>query len=259
HVWLERPWEIKYVFFVDSNADMIWRIGYAKKYNFSDEKLDRKHIYLDAKAMFTPTNVFASPGKNTIATVLLTFDRNGNVLVPQNELSQFMAKRTVLDSIVLVRRTTPEDKAFRFAHWSQGIPGDSTFSPAVCNGGDLMRYGPKWRSGGSGGDFGCREWTAQLYDWQQPYIDVTTYTRHGNFIGEFVGWSRFEDAAKPIIGMHGKQWLCLHDCPAGEQVGVIGDIRAWTTKHHFPMPVRPKRQPEYPDANYKDDLNEFND
>jgi hypothetical protein len=142
-------------------------------------------------------------------------------------------------------------------HWSQGIPGNLSFGPGPCTLLDKRRYEDDWKSGGYPGDFGCREWTAQLFDDERPYIDVTTYTKSDNFIGEFVGWSRFKDAPKPIIGMNGKTWLCLHECPAGERPGIIKDIKAWTSKHRYPMPARPAYQPEYPNKNYKDDLNEF--
>jgi hypothetical protein len=89
---------------------------------------------------------------------------------------------------------------------------------------------------------------------EHPYIDVTTYTKRGNFIGQFVGWSRFEDGPKPIIGMNGKTWLCLHECPAGERPGLITDMKAWTRKHGYPMPIPPEYQPEYPNRNYQDDI-----
>jgi hypothetical protein len=85
---------------------------------------------------------------------------------------------------------------------------------------------------------------------------VTSYSSHGNFIGECVGWSRFTDPPKPVIGLHRKTWLCLHDCPSGEKPGVIRNIKAWTAKHQFPMPERAPKQPLDPNSNYKDDLDE---
>jgi len=38
-----------------------------------------------------------------------------------------------------------------------------------------------------------------------------------------------------------------------------GEWRAWTKKHGYPMPVRPSKQPQYPNADYMDNLNEFID
>ena len=42
----------------------------------------------------------------------------------------------------------------------------------------------------------------------------------------------------------------------GETPGIIPSIKAWTAKHHFPMPKRPRKQPEYPNSDFKDDIDE---
>ena len=152
------------------------------------------------------------------------------------------------DGVVVVYRNPPFHSLLALRPRLLFVPGSTMFSPAVC---DLIerafRYGDSWESGGYRGDVGCREWTAQLYDSDSAYIDVTTYGKDGN-IGEILGSSRFDDPPKPLIGQQGKNWLCLHECPAGEKPGVIKDIAAWTRKHGFPMPVRPAKQPNYPDA-----------
>jgi len=166
------------------------------------------------------------------------------------------AKRDLLDTLVLINDDSPGARPYDLADWAQGIPGDVTFSPAVCSSTDTRRYEAGWNSDTYTGSFGCREWTAQLYDRDRPYIDVTSYASHGTFIGELVGWSRFDDPPKPVIGRQGKTWLCLHECPAGEKPGVIPNIRIWTTKHGYPMPNRQRKQPLYPNADYQDDLNE---
>jgi len=259
HEWLSRPWEIRYIIFVDTTTNMLRRTQIAQRINVAGDKPGQELVHLDAEAMFDPSATFAVGGKPALTTVVVSFDSTGRVVTPAGVLKKFIAKRTPLDVLILVQTDAIERKAFYLADWSQGIPGDATFSPAVCTISDMHRYAPGWKRGSAHGDFGCREWTAQLNRWEQPYIDVTTYNRRGNYIGEFVGWARFGDAPRPVIGMHGKHWLCLHECPAGEMPGVIDDLRAWTRKHNFPMPVRPKSQPEYPDSHYQDDLNEFGD
>lgn len=85
-------------------------------------------------------------------------------------------------------------------------------------------------------------------DWQ-PYINVTTYIQPDKatlkkdpkaqpqtFIGDVLGWARFDDAPRPVIGKHGDYWLCLHECPEGDAPGIIPDIQAWTAKRGWPMP-----------------------
>jgi hypothetical protein len=227
----------------------------ARKFNAEHASSRHGRIYLDAAALLDPTFTFAVPGGEPVAVVLLAFDRKGLVLHSRGALRGMMAKRSVLGNLALIHDRAGANPYY-FAEWSQGVPGDASFSPAVCNSDDRYRYKEDWSINDPSGGFGCREWTEQLYHRDQPYIDVTSYSPRGNFIGELVGWSRFEDPPKPVIGLQGKTWLCLHECPAGEQPGVIRDIKAWTAKHGYPMPKRPSKQPRFPNADYKDDFNE---
>lgn len=257
-VWLDVPWEVRYLLYVTTEErQKEWQL-LGKEKNANDSKKGKHHVYLDAMALLKKTAVFRAPSSSNITTTLITFDHQGRV-TSDIALRAFTGKRTVLDYLVLMRDIAPAEKPYSLLHWSQGVPGNLTFGPGPCTMLDILRYEDDWRSGRYPGDFGCREWTAQLFNEERPYIDVTTYTKRGNFIGEFVGWSRFKDAPKPIIGMNGKTWLCLHECPAGELPGVISDIQAWTLKYHYPMPVPPAYQPEYPNKNYYDDLHEMDE
>lgn len=257
--WLERPWEIRYVLFVEEVQRRQSKKAVAWEFNAEQVKSPKKRIHLSAAALYEPSVTLPVPGRQPIAVVLLAFDSAGHIVNQQGGLGKMSAKRNLVDTLVLIKDDSPGATPYYFADWSQGIPGDVTFSPAVCSSEDRFRYQDDWSISDPSGNFGCREWTAQLYARDQPYIDVTSWSPRGTHIGELVGWSRFEDPPKPVIGRHGKTWLCLHECPAGEQPGVIPDIRAWTAKHRFPMPERPRKQPLYPNADYKDDLNEFND
>jgi len=255
--WIERPWEIRYVLLVEDAATMRSGIAQSRKFNVEQQALGKQKDYLSARALFEPSATFVVPDARAIGVVLLAFDQKGRIVNQKGMLGKMSAKLTRLYELDLVQSQALESDSYHFAYWSQGIPGDVTFSPAVCSSTDNRRYEPDWNIENYIGNLGCREWTAQLYDRKQPYIDVTSYARHGAFIGALTGWSRFEDPPKPVIGKHGKVWLCLHECPRGEKPGVIPDIRAWTARHGYPMPVRPSRQPLYPNADYMDDLNEF--
>ncbi len=258
-VWLDRPWEIRYVLFGASALTKQLEFEVARESNAKKEAPGDRSVYLNGAALLKPTSTFRVPGTQAISVVLVRFDEAGRVLSKGQVLRKMTAKRNLLDVLVLVHDASPFGRPYYFADWSQGIPGDVSFSPAVCIPPDWRRYEDGWDIDGYTGNFGCREWTAQLYDRDSPYIDVTSYAPHGTFIGEFVGWSRFEDPPKPVIGKQKNTWLCLHDCPAGEKPGMIPDIKAWTAKHGFPMPQRPPKQPLYPNADYLDDLNEFQD
>lgn len=257
HTWLERPWEIRYVLFADPIRRLQSKVLVSRRINAEQEAPGKERIYLSAEALFEPTATLAVPGREPVSVVLLAFDHTGRIVNHKGILGKMSGKRNMLDVLVLIHEDAPGARPYDLADWSQGIPGDVTFSPAVCNPSyDIRRYQPGWDTEHFAGNFGCREWTAQLYARDQPYIDVTSYSPHGTFIGELVGWSRFEDPPKPVIGRHGKTWLCLHECPAGEKPGVIPDIKAWTAKHGYPMPERPRKQPLYLNADYQDDLNE---
>ena len=255
--WRDVPWAIRYILFLNANKHMKENIVFGKKVNAADSIQNGSRLYLSVYELFVESTHVISAKSSDMATALFLFDQNGHVVNSSSLLSQFTGKLSQINNLVLIRTRDPTEKPYKIADWNQGMPGDTSFSPAVCTALDSFRYDTYWQARDPRGNVGCREWTAQLYDPGQPYIDVTTYSKRGNFIGELVGWSRFEDPPKPVIGMQGKQWLCLHECPAGERPGVIADLRAWTRKHGFPMPERPPRQPLYPDSEYQDDLNEF--
>lgn len=257
--WIDIPWNLRYVLFINSEKYMREGIAASRRFNALDGKQGKDHVYHDIEELFINMKQVVPAKKGKIAVALITFDRTGRVTNEDSAFSGFTGKLSAIESFVLIRPDEAQTKPYGFGEWDQGIPGDVSFSPALCITIDSHRYEKYWRQNDYRGNVGCREWTAQLYRPEEPYIDVTTYSKRGNFIGELVGWARFEDRPRPVIGMQGKQWLCLHECPAGESPGVISNIRAWTRKHNFPIPVRPKRQPVYPDANYKDDLNEFRD
>jgi hypothetical protein len=257
--WIDRPWEIRYLLFVNTQQRFTEAYRLARLQNTSDGKNGKRYVYWDAMELIPKAATFATPGTPSIAVGLVTFDAQGRVTSSDERLRGFTAKLSALGDLVLIRNSTPSAKPYELLHWSQGIPGNLSFGPSPCTMLDILRYQDEWKSGGYPGDFGCREWTAQLFDDERPYVDVTTYTRRGNFIGEFVGWSRINDGAKPVIGMNGKTWLCLHDCPAGEKSGVIANINTWTREHGYPMPKKPRHQPEYPNRDYYDDLHEFNE
>lgn len=252
--WSKITWQIRYLLFVDTAANRIKSTQIAHRRNTADTQKINEHTYLDSDELLTQIDIFATPAAPSIGVTVLAFDKNGNVITNDRALRGFTARLSAISSLVLMRKDAADVKPYSLMEWSQGIPGNTSFGPSPCTFWDSQRYKNDWESGRYPGDFGCREWTAQLFDDQRPYIDVTTYTKRGNFIGQFVGWSRFKDTPKPVIGMNGKTWLCLHECPAGELPGAIHDIRAWVRKHGYPMPVRPQYQPEYPNRDYQDDI-----
>jgi len=254
--WINKKWDLRYVIFIDSKKYMNMYISAATQFNVKQRKTWKIDDYLDVYEFLPKIQRTLSSKSSDLATATIYFDKTGNVLSEVAPFNGLVGKLSSISYFVMIEKNKENSMPISFAEWNQGIPGDVSFSPALCTFIDILRYQDDWNKLNRRGNVGCREWTAQLYQ-KEPYIDVTTYSKKGNFIGEVVGWARFEDGPTPIIGMQGKQWLCLHECPAGEQPGVIPDMQAWTRKHGFPMPVPPSKQPRYPNKDYEDDLNEF--
>lgn len=248
--WASFAWEIRYLLFVDTADGRAEAAKVAKRINATDGKKGKNLVYLFGDELLGKSTLFITPGSPAIGTNLLTFDEQGNVTNDAEALRMYTGKLSTLGDLVLIHKDKPNAKPYELLFWMPALPDEPHSTAGPCTMLDKFRYEDRWKSGKYPGDFGCREWTAQLLNNERPYIDVTTYTRRGNFIGQFTGWSRFEDQPKPVIGMNGKTWLCLHECPSGETPGVIQDIKAWTSKHGYAMPVPPTFQPEYPDKNY---------
>ncbi|MYN06954.1 hypothetical protein [Pseudoduganella aquatica] len=258
YTWINKDWNIRYVIFVGNEDSMRDRMHAVHGENLAREQGKRNSVYLFYEELFDLTSTFKVAGQESLGVLLLAFDKTGLVTTANVHSVQLTGKLTEIDALVLLVNGNGDrlNRPFYFADWRQ-VPGADYISPAVCAGDDQGRYGPRWQATFHySGNFGCREWTAQLYDQDRPYIDVTSYQDRHVYIAEHVGWSRFGDPPKPVIGRHGKVWLCLHECPAGEQPGIIPDIKKWAAKHGFPLPKRPARQPEFPNSNWPDAIYE---
>jgi hypothetical protein len=248
-----RPWPLRYFIYVDE-AGLMKRFNVKLvEMNAHIEKGVDNAVYRSFEEFFPPEIAISTPTKQ-IGVVILTFSRSGALLSPEFNRFHFTAARTNLGNLVLLKNGigNSSEKPYHFAYWWE-LPGKHIMSPAVCTIIDDFRYvtdNPKNKE--YIGGFGCREWSAQLQDESQPYIDVTSYLEDGdNIISDFIGWSGFEDKPKPVIGKHLTTWICLHECPAGEKPGIIENMHAWTKKHGFPMPKQPARQPEFPNSMFQ--------
>jgi hypothetical protein len=283
---IKRPWEIRYVLRGEELTMMQIK---AEQARVNNEEIVQNHMDLDAleyDGLFDPTHTFAYSKPDTLAVELILFDRNGRVMTPNHSTFPLMGRHRFfrstgdlhddlspadassrkvkpasfqLDYIELIELGNWSSPPYHLAYWLTDPSGThASFVPAVCNDDDFDRYRQGWEVKGFlfRGNFGCREWTYQLFDKTRPYIDVTSYEKEGTFIKEFTGWSRFTDPPKPVIGRNDKTWLCLFDCPGGEAPGAIADIAAWAKKHGYPVPRPPEKQPTFPDADFDNSAEE---
>lgn len=240
-----------------------------------DESFAKEHV-----------GVYEDGSKNygELGFQIIEFDQNGKVITPSRSPEPLTARQTlngerVRVAMLVAGKGKPGDYWYQLGNWFDGFPSrdGGEFSPALCHPSmDDGRYAvnsseryfhPERKFNRKEveeriGLFGCREWTYQLYRRPEtlglqehqsgaPYIDVTSYGgKHGEKtrIGNFLGWARFDDPRRPIIGKHGKYWVCLHECPDGEKPGLIPDIKTWVEKHGWPLPMP---TPSFPDSKFK--------
>jgi hypothetical protein len=268
-IWIERPWEYRYVIYIDSPYD--YQIGKkvgleyvaAKKINqFRIEPLFPLTV-----SITTDPEHYRGEDK-AIGAIVIPFDQEGYVTAT-NDLSLTLRGRITRPwEIVLSAGDKPDSWQFHLGYWYRGNGRNADellFTPAICNGLDMAahfhdktgRYikGYAADSLDQNGNFGCREWGYYLQSDEFPYIDVTSYgkDKYGPFsyIRPILGWGRFDIPPKPVIGKHGDVWVCLHECPNGEAPGIIPNIKLWAARNGWPAPKRPKKQPMFPDRQYK--------
>lgn len=218
--------------------------------------------------LFDSTYFFKSqynPDSNDgLSVVAIEFQPNGSVIT-RNSLGKRLLGQVEGRVVSIVDDGPKPLFHFKLAEWSTG-PNHTKppWSPALCEERDIpssssqtdpdYRYGPAFDFDEAAAVFGCREWAYQLYEPSRPYIDVTSYLpqqpdedESTEYVGRTIGWSRFGDARKPVIGWHEYAWFCFYDCPAGEMPGRIDDIEAWADRFGWLAPQRASSSPVFPD------------
>jgi hypothetical protein len=216
---------------------------------------------------FKPSATIPSPEYPAIdepfSIIPIEFDKEGFVTTPNTESVPLRGRIDRIQSVVLSMGDAPRSPQYLIAFWFTGLGDVSThWAPAICASNqtpdaaqvrsDGYLYGRLFKPNAQSTTFGCREWAYQLYDPGRPYIDVTSYVPkdeyfpEGSYVREFIGWARFGDK-KPVIGKHGKTWLCFHDCPGGDKPGAIPDIKAWAARNGWNAPKPPTKAPTFPD------------
>jgi hypothetical protein len=216
---------------------------------------------------FSPSVTIPSPEYPAIdepfSIIQIAFDKDGFVTTPNAESAPLRGRIDRIQSVVLSMGEEPRNLEYLIAFWFTGLGDVSThWAPAICVSdqkpdaaqvrSDGYLYGRLFKPHAQSTTFGCREWAYQLYDPERPYIDVTSYVPkdeyfpEGSYVREFIGWARFGDK-KPVIGKHGKTWLCFHDCPGGDKPGAIPDIKAWAARNGWNVPKPPTKAPTFPD------------
>lgn len=266
--WIERPWNTRYVIYVEAERGWQSMKRAAIALNAKQANRESKRRFFSWEEVFEPNHVVRTNapdllGNRNLAVVVVFFDPEGIVTSPHSSGTPLRGRINQTRYLGLSDGEELEARFYGVAQWFTGIGDASThWAPAFCNGyqmpdavtvkSDDYLYGKLFKPYPHTPLFGCREWAYQLYDSERPYIDVTSYELGPKGkppkgqIREFMGWARFGDD-KPIIGTHEGDWYCLHDCPGGDAPGLIPDIKAWARRFGWRPPVPPTRVPTFPD------------
>lgn len=289
--WIDRPWEYRYLLKVETEESfMSTRTDPPFVSKRADEPASASFFGAFPPSWIVQGRD-SENGLNKgerFAVLRVDIKEDRSVITPSDWGVPLEARLNEHRRIVLVPRESKPTKIIDVGNFFMGHFGasDQRYSPAICAdyfGDDVLpahgnrgyRYVYQDFDPFTHGYFGCREWAAQLYDGSRPYIDVTSYEyaldydkkiKSGPHKGDhslkkpltlapaikhFIGFSRFEDPPKPVIGNHRGQWLCFNDCPAGEAPGPIADIKTWATKHGWDVPKPPRNVREFMDKRAK--------
>ncbi len=256
--WIERPWEFRYVLIVKSPHDYLLTKKFSRdqieKYQATREHDPDIAFPLSVSIPTDPEQDFAED--KAIGAILINFNEQGEVTSAYDWPHQLVGRLNRIRRLILASGDGPQDIQFRIGRWYTGrSDAEFDYVPAICSMVDMdERYkkGFAAKSYSVDGNFGCREWGYYLQNPQIPYIDVTSYgSDKSTYIRPVTGWGRFDVPPKPVIGKHGDVWVCLHECPNGEAPGIIPNIRLWAARNGWPEPRPPKRQPLFPDREFK--------
>ena len=263
--WLSKPWELRYVFYVTADWPLEALTLQRRVANAGPGKLRREWDELFVPTSFHQSREkWAKPGDG-LSVVLIEFGRDGKVVSPHRAESALHGRIDDLLYVTLTPGDRMTQRRYPLGEWFTGLGDVSThWAPGLCDVNAMPSpfsdtdtgylYGPKFNALPPTPTFGCREWAYQLDDPGRPYIDITSYYSKkadpdgpGSYVYKTMGWARFSDAPKPVIGKHEADWFCLHECPAGAAPGLIPDIKAWAAQQGWPVPKRPTRSPMFPD------------
>ena len=263
--WSGRPWELQYVLYVTENWSSDLRVTKKRAKKAGPAALDR-----DWQELFAPSVNIAVPEKlvvfdDKLSVVLIEFERDGKVKTPNSYGSPLYGRLDRLMYVTLSPGDYAKQPRFDLGEWFMGVGDVSThWAPGLCDVHTMPNpfaktdtgylYGPAFMPSLGSPTFGCREWAYQLGDPNRPYIDITSYLPKkadpdgsGAHVYQTMGWSRFGDARKPVIGKNEEDWYCFHDCPGGDKPGLIPDIKAWARRFGWVEPKRPTKTPTFPD------------
>ncbi|MYN37820.1 hypothetical protein GTP55_00370 [Duganella sp. FT109W] len=132
HDWLERDWEVRYLLFVGPEKDRAQDYREARRMNARFARKGSTYPRLHGGVLMRNATTFPTPKRPAIATILISFDAEGNVTGGDNDLRGFTGRLSFNDLIMLVPPDYPATKpyALPYLRWSQEFRETSPLAPA---------------------------------------------------------------------------------------------------------------------------------
>jgi hypothetical protein len=164
---------------------------------------------------FKPTFVFTKKvPSDEFATYELTFDKAGQVIEPAtgvvtNWYAELQQVKNNIARVVLKKKNCSQEIEFGYYN---------TKTQRLCD--EMEKTLPSHKkSRVNSKDFdACIDWAKYLNSPKAKEIDVTidSQDEFGNSPSSFLGFTRFKDVQKPIVGKDQSTWYCFANCKAGK-------------------------------------------
>lgn len=148
----------------------------------------------------------------------LRFTQNGEVIDPKaNTLTgwygEYLLDKDGIAKITLLKKGCTEP--VEFGYYNQK-------TQRLCSRPDETMLSHKKYRELAGHFDACTEWAKVLKDPRKKVIDITSYgdDEFGDMPGGFMGFLRFTDKPKPVVGLDDKTLYCFLNCPSGKP-GII--------------------------------------
>jgi hypothetical protein len=162
------------------------------------------------KPTFTFTKKFPA---DEFSIYELSFDQSGQIVNKTNGSAtdwygEMQMVQSGIAKVVLKKKTCPKTIEFGFFN---------TKTQRLCSDIDATLLSNKKDKGNK--DFNtCIDWAKYLNNPKRQEIDITidSEDEFGNSPTSFIGFTRFTDKQKPIVGKDQSDWYCFANCPTGK-------------------------------------------
>jgi hypothetical protein len=177
----------------------------------SDNCPQSEFLTYNFKPTFTFTKKFPS---DEFSTYELTFDKTGQVINPAtgaltNWYAELQQVKKNIARVVLKKKACSQEIEFGYYN---------TKTQRLCDEADKTLSSHRKLRANSKDFDACIDWAKYLNNPKVKEIDITidSQDEFGNSPSSFLGFTRFKDVQKPIVGKDQSTWYCFANCKNGK-------------------------------------------